>query len=80
MTPRFRVPGAIANRLEELGVAPAAALCRAGLPVGLLGHDKILMTTEEPSSGSNAIIHPGSRRFTAALSAMLWTEWLDTSA
>jgi hypothetical protein len=41
MTPRFRVSGAMAKRLEELGVAPAAALCRAGLPVDLLGHDKI---------------------------------------
>lgn len=47
MTNRFRVAGALAKRLEELGVPPDAVLRRAGLPTGLFEQSKILVTTEE---------------------------------
>jgi AraC-like DNA-binding protein len=47
MTNRFRVPGTLARRLEELGVPPAAVLRRAGLPIALFDHSRILLTTEE---------------------------------
>ena len=47
MTDRFRVPGALAQRLEELGLSPAVVLQRAGLPSGLFEQEKFLLTTEE---------------------------------
>src|SRR5579863_2067352 len=47
MTNRFRVSGALARRLEELGLAPVAVLRRAGLPMGLFDQSKIWVTTEE---------------------------------
>jgi AraC-like DNA-binding protein len=47
MTDRFRVAGALARRLEELGVPPATVLRRAELPAGLFEQGKILVTTEE---------------------------------
>jgi len=47
MSNRFRVPGTLAKRLEELGVPPAAVLRQAGLPLGLFDQGKALVTTEE---------------------------------
>jgi AraC-like DNA-binding protein len=47
MTNRFRVPGTLARRLEELRVPPAAVLRRAGLPAALFDQSRILLTTEE---------------------------------
>lgn len=47
MADRFRVPGALARRLEELGVSPAAVLRQADLPAALLEQSKILVSTEE---------------------------------
>ncbi len=47
MSDRFRVPGTLAKRLEELGVPPAAVLRQAGLPLGLFDQGKALVTTEE---------------------------------
>jgi AraC-like DNA-binding protein len=47
MTNRFRVPGMLRRRLEELGLSPVAVLRQAGLPMGLFDQEKILVTTEE---------------------------------
>lgn len=47
MTSRFRVATTLARKLEELGVAPADVLRRAGLPAGLFDQEKILVSTEE---------------------------------
>jgi AraC-like DNA-binding protein len=47
MTNRFRVSSTLAQRLEELGVPPAAVLRRAALPIALFGQSRILLTTEE---------------------------------
>src|SRR2546428_2503509 len=47
MTNRFRVATTLASRLEELGVAPADVLNRAGLPAGMFHQEKILVSTEE---------------------------------
>ena len=47
MTNRFRVSGTLGRRLEELGLAPIAVLCQAGLPIGLFEQGKIWVTTEE---------------------------------
>lgn len=47
MTDRFRVPGTLGKRLEELGVSPVAVLRRAGLPPGLFDQPRIVLTTEE---------------------------------
>jgi AraC-like DNA-binding protein len=47
MTNRFRLPGTLARRLEDLGVAPVAVLRRAGLPIGLFDQSRIWVTTEE---------------------------------
>src|SRR5262245_42618566 len=47
MTSRFRVPSTLPRRLEELGLSRVAVLRQAGLPVGLLDEEKILVTTEE---------------------------------
>jgi AraC-like DNA-binding protein len=44
---RFRVASTLAPKLLELGVAPADVLRQAGLPSGLLGQERILVTTEE---------------------------------
>jgi hypothetical protein len=44
---RFRVTTTLARKLEELGVSPADVLRQAGLPTGLLGQDRILVSTEE---------------------------------
>lgn len=47
MVNRFRVPGVLPRRLEELGVSPAAVLRQAGLPMGLFDQARVLVTTEE---------------------------------
>jgi hypothetical protein len=47
MTNRFRVPGVLARRLEELGLSVVVVLRQAGLPIGLFDQEKILLTTEE---------------------------------
>lgn len=47
MTNRFRVPSTLRGRLEEAGVPVAAVLRQAGLPMGLLDQEKILVSTEE---------------------------------
>ena len=47
MTSRFRVPTALARKLQELGVPPADVLRCAGLPAGLFDQEKILVSTEE---------------------------------
>ena len=47
MTNRFRVPSTLARRLEELEVAPAEVLRRAGLPAALFDQSRILLTTGE---------------------------------
>ena len=47
MADRFRVSIQLARKLEELGVAPARVLHRAGLPPGLLEQEKIQVSTEE---------------------------------
>ncbi len=43
----FRVSGTLPQRLEELGLAPAAILRQAGLPARLFEQEKVLVTTEE---------------------------------
>ena len=50
MTNRFRVPGILPRRLEELGLSPVVVVVvvrQAGLPLGLFDQEKILVTTEE---------------------------------
>src|SRR5499425_515966 len=47
MTNRFRVSSTLPRRLEELGLSPEVVLRQAGLPMGLLNQDKILVSTEE---------------------------------
>jgi len=47
MSKRFRVSSRLAGKLEELGIAPAAVLGRAGLPARLFDEPKIHVTTEE---------------------------------
>lgn len=47
MGKHFRIPGRIAERLEQSSISPAAVLQRATLPAGLLAQPRILVTTEE---------------------------------
>jgi AraC-like DNA-binding protein len=47
MNKHFRFSGGTFSRLEELGVRAAAVLQRAGLPPGLVGQARVLLTTEE---------------------------------
>lgn len=47
MSKRFRIGSTVPRRLEELGVSPAAVLREAGLPAGLFGQAKVLVTTGE---------------------------------
>jgi len=47
MMNRFRVSAAVPRKLEDLGLSPLAILGQAGLPIGLLNQEKILVTTEE---------------------------------
>jgi AraC-like DNA-binding protein len=47
MISRFRVSSLIGRKLEELGVSLPLVLRHAGLPVGLFGQERILVTTEE---------------------------------
>jgi len=47
MINRFRVSRTLLRRLEELGLPPEAVLRQAGLPMGLLREEKILVSTEE---------------------------------
>jgi AraC-like DNA-binding protein len=47
MSKRFRIPGRLPERLQELGIRVPAMLQRAGLPPGLLDQPRIIVTTEE---------------------------------
>jgi AraC-like DNA-binding protein len=47
MTKQFRVSSTLPRKLQELGLSPEAVLRRAGLPLGLFGLEKILVSTEE---------------------------------
>jgi AraC-like DNA-binding protein len=47
MMNRFRVSSAVPRKLEDLGLSPLAILGQAGLPIGLLNQEKILVTTQE---------------------------------
>ena len=47
MIDRFRLPGTLPLRLEELGVSPAAVLRQSCLPAGIFNQEKILVTTQE---------------------------------
>ena len=47
MPNRFRVSSTLPRRLQELGLSPEAVLRQAGLPMGLLNQEKILVSTEE---------------------------------
>jgi AraC-like DNA-binding protein len=47
MSNRFRLSTMLLRRLEDHGVAPPAVLRQAGLPIGIINHDKVLLTTEE---------------------------------
>jgi AraC-like DNA-binding protein len=47
MSKHFRVPGRLPIKLEESGIRVSAVLQCAGLPAGLLGQTRILVTTEE---------------------------------
>lgn len=44
---KFRVPGTLAQALEERGISVARVLAEAGLPPKLLQQDKIMVTTAE---------------------------------
>jgi AraC-like DNA-binding protein len=47
MVDRFRISAAVARKLEELGVPVEDVLRHCGLPAGLFGQDKVLVSTEE---------------------------------
>src|SRR5262245_57855072 len=47
MSQNFRVPGALARRLEELDVSVPAVLRRAGLAQDLFAQTRILVSTEQ---------------------------------
>lgn len=47
MTNRFRLPTMLTRRLEDRGISPLAVLRQAGLPLGILNQEKVLLTTEE---------------------------------
>ena len=47
MSKHFRVPSRLPEKLEELGVGVSAVLRGAGLPQGLFGQPRVLVTTEE---------------------------------
>jgi AraC-like DNA-binding protein len=55
MANRFRVSNVLIRRLEDLGLQPGAIFRQAGLPVGLLNQQKIVVTTEELFSFYRAI-------------------------
>src|ERR1700689_4428922 len=60
MTNRFRVSGMLSRRLEELGLSPVVVLRHAGLPIGLLDQEKILVTTQEMFALHRAIYEVSS--------------------
>src|SRR5438309_7734940 len=47
MANRVRVSTTLSRKLEELGRSPDSVLRRAGLTMGLLNQEKILVSTEE---------------------------------
>lgn len=47
MTNRFRLSAMLTRRLEDRGISPLAVLRQAGLPLGILDQEKVLLTTEE---------------------------------
>jgi AraC-like DNA-binding protein len=44
---RFRVSNTVIRRIEDLGVSPEAVLRHAGLPPGLFGQERVLLSTGE---------------------------------
>jgi hypothetical protein len=47
MTNRFRLSTMLTRRLEDRGISPLAVMRQAGLPMGILNQEKVLLTTEE---------------------------------
>jgi AraC-like DNA-binding protein len=47
MTNRFRLSTMFTRRLEDRGISPLAVLRQAGLPMGILNQEKVLLTTED---------------------------------
>jgi AraC-like DNA-binding protein len=47
MTNRFRLSTMLTRRLEDRGISLPAVLRQAGLPLGILNQEKVLLTTEE---------------------------------
>jgi AraC-like DNA-binding protein len=47
MTNRFRLSRMLTRRLEDRGISPLAVLRQAGLPMGILNQEKVLLTTVE---------------------------------
>ncbi len=47
MTNRFRLSTMLTRRLEDRGISLPAVLRQAGLPLGVLNQEKVLLTTEE---------------------------------
>jgi len=47
MTNRFRLSTMLTRRLEDRGISLPAVLRQAGLPMGILNQEKVLLTTEE---------------------------------
>ncbi len=47
MTNRFRLSTLLTRRLEDRGISPMAVLRQAGLPMGIINQEKVLLTTEE---------------------------------
>src|ERR1700760_3184648 len=88
MTKHFRFSGTTFQRLEELGISPAAVLQRAGLPQSLLGQARALLNTGElfafwralsevstdPAIGLLLGTETRTERFTPATLAALSTE------
>ena len=60
MTNRFRLSTMLARRLEDRGISPQAVFRQAGLPVGILNQEKVLLTTEEFFALYRAIAEVGS--------------------
>lgn len=47
MTNRFRLSAILTRRLEDRGISALAVLRQAGLPMGILNQEKVLLTTGE---------------------------------
>lgn len=60
MANRFRLSTMLARRLEDRAISPQAVFRQAGLPVGILTQEKVLLTTEEFFALYRAIAEVGS--------------------